>query len=246
MICNNATANNNVKVSIVTIVFNDKNGLVKTLESIKKQTYKNIEYIIIDGNSTDGTIEVIKDNDQYITAWISEQDKGISDAFNKGISRCTGDIVFFLNAGDTFIDNTIVTKVVKEWSNDKVDVLFYKVKVNEDTFIPGNKYKDREEDIWNEGQVPHQGAFIRREVFQSIGGFNLEYRIRMDFEFFARCKKNTCSYKYVPDIIVDYEMGGTSMKKSNRATFWKEGMSIKFLYNIPLHTKDIIKVVIFR
>lgn len=237
---------NPTKVSIITIVYNNLEGMKKTLNSIAKQTYPNIEHIVIDGGSTDGTLEVINDNAERISSFVSERDNGIADAFNKGLRYVTGDIVFFLNSGDALLREDTIKEVVLDWEENKVDVLFYKVKVSDKDYIPANHYKDKQDKIWAMSDVPHQGAFIKKSVFEKIGGFNTEFRIRMDFEFFAKCNVNKCSYLYYPRVIVSYEPGGTSMQSSNRKRFWNEGMSVKHLYNIPLTYKDVLKTVIYK
>lgn len=238
--------NEEVKVSIITIVYNNLKGLKRTIESISKQTYTNIEFIVIDGASTDGTVDFIKANTNLITRYISEKDNGISDAFNKGLHNVTGDLVFFLNSGDTFINRDVVSEVVHEWNDNQVDVLFYKVQVSESVFIPSNSYKDNQKEIWEMSDVPHQGAFIKSSLFKKVGEFNIDYQIRMDFEFFARCKVKKCTYYFNPKIIVSYEPGGKSMMKSNRKKFWNEGMAVKYLYSIPLTYKDKIKTVLYK
>lgn len=236
---------NKIKISIITIVYNNVTGIKRTIESITNQTYPNIEFIVIDGGSSDGTVEFIRDNIDKISFWISEKDEGIADAFNKGLAHVTGDLVFFLNSGDTFIDSKVVNNVVNKWLENQVDILFYKVQVTDKIYIPSNEYKDDEKSIWKMADIPHQGAFIKSNLFKNIGIFNINYQIRMDFEFFARCKLNKCTYHFIPQVIVSYEPGGKSMISSNRKKFWKEGMSVKYLYDIPLTYKDKIKAVLY-
>ncbi|KGX90996.1 glycosyltransferase family 2 protein [Pontibacillus marinus] len=238
--------NKSPKVSIITISYNNLKGLERTIKSVLKQTYQNIEFILIDGASNDGTDDLLKSYSKKVSFWISEKDKGIADAFNKGLKHVTGDCVFFLNSGDVFVNDNVISNVASEWEYNPVDVLFYKVQVSKNVFIPAKELKDDVEKIWNLATVPHQGAFINSEVFKELGGFNTNFEIRMDYEFFARCKSNHCTYKYVPETIVSYEAGGKSMLIENRKKFWKEGMSIKHLYNIPITYKDMVKAVIYR
>ncbi len=102
---------NQPKVSIVTVVYNDAKGLEKTIKSVINQTYKNVEFIIIDGGSTDGTVEIIKKYEDYIDYWVSEEDKGIYDAMNKGIKAATGTWINFMNAGDVFVDCEVLSSI---------------------------------------------------------------------------------------------------------------------------------------
>lgn len=232
-----------MKVSIITITYNCCESLQKTIDSVNMQAYEDIEYIIIDGASTDGTIEVIKKNESNISFWKSEPDKGISDAFNKGIAVATGELIFFLNAGDEFLNPDVVSNAVDEWNRNQVDVLFYKVHVTNGKSIPGDSFKDNALKIWEACQVPHQGAFVRMSVFDKVGTFDLFYKIRMDYDFWARCKKADCSFKYIPRVIVRYESDGTSMQIRNVKRFEREGMCIRRKYGIQNTTMDVIMLV---
>lgn len=230
------------KISIITITYNNINGLRKTVESvICQEDYSSIEYIIIDGASSDGTVEYLNTLPTEIK-WISEVDRGISHAFNKGIKRATGDSIIFLNSGDELVDRFVISKAIKKWENSKVDLLSFRVQVTDNIYIPCD---DNENKIKETCDMPHQGTFISRELCESVGGYSEEYRIRMDYHFFAKCKKNGATFKYIPEVIVKYEPGGVSMKKENRVRFWKEGMSVKYMYGLPIVFKDIIKTFIF-
>ena len=230
------------KISIITIAYNNLSGLKRTVESVYLQTaFDKIEYIIIDGASSDGTVEYLKSLPHSII-WISEPDRGISHAFNKGIERSSGEMILCLNSGDIFADNTVVEKVMNDMEDLEADIFSYKVKVTESVFIPST---DDEGKIWNGCEEPHQGTFVRRRVYDEIGGYSEEYKIRMDYHFFARCKKNNYSFKYYPDIIVEYEPGGTSMAIENRRRFWREGMSVKMMYDIAPTIKDFCKAIIY-
>lgn len=238
--------NKKTKVSIITITYNNKNGLEKTIKSVIQQNYSNIEYIVIDGKSVDGTLDVLNFYNKKISFWISEADKGISDAFNKGIKNAHGELLYFLNSGDSLVDFNCITKVVERWEKNKTDIITFKVKVDDGIFIPANKYKDNSKLIWSLAELPHQGTFIKRNIFEHLGYYDLNYNIRMDYEFFARCVKNKCTFQYIPQVICDYEIGGKSMQKSNRIKFWTEGMAIKYLYKMKITYKDIIKGVVYK
>lgn len=221
-------------ITIITIVYNCESGIEKTIKSVLEQDYKSIEYIIIDGASTDSTMTVVNKYRDKINKVISEKDRGISDAFNKGVKEATGDIILFLNAGDVFCNNSILQCVAKDWQNNRPDILFYKVVVGEKRYIPPKEYGEDAKRIWNECQIPHQGAFIRKEVFEKVGLFNIFFKIRMDYDFFARCIKAECSYEYIPKTIVRYEIGGTSMMTDNAITYYREGVAIKLLYGFKI------------
>ena len=114
----------NIKISIITVVYNGKDTLAQTIESVISQDYANIEYIIIDGNSTDGTQGIIKEYGHRISYWMSEPDRGIYDAMNKGIEYASGDVIAFINSGDTYEDN-ILSEVVKDFKTEteNIDIL---------------------------------------------------------------------------------------------------------------------------
>ena len=230
------------KISIITITFNNLEGLRKTVNSVVTQTsYNNIEYVIIDGNSTDGTKQYLHTLSESI-CWISESDKGISNAFNKGLERVSGDYIFCLNSGDTFVNSNVISKVIEQLEKSNVDILSYKVRVNSKTCIP--QIED-ERVIFETCDMPHQGTFVSRKIYDIVGGYSEEYHIRMDYHFFARCKKENASFKYISQVIVNYEPGGVSMKPENRIKFWKEGMSIKYMYGLQVTIKDMIKTILW-
>lgn len=226
-------------ISIITITFNNLEGLKRTVNSVLLQSAKDkYEYIIVDGGSTDGTLEYLKKLPDSVK-WISEKDRGISDAFNKGIKKATGDAILMLNSGDTFVDNSIIERVVNEWTKENVDILSYKVQVDDNTFIPSLNDSQKIKLLCEE---PHQGTIVSKSVYEDIGGYSEEFKLRMDYHFFARCKEKNYKFAFIPIIIVNYEPGGVSMKIENRRKFWEEGMAVKFKYHIRLSFKDYIKI----
>lgn len=230
-------------ISIITINFNNQEGLQKTIDSVLKQTkFDKIEYIVIDGGSTDGSYGILKSLPKNIK-WISEKDNGISDAFNKGLKFATGNFILFLNSGDYFINNCIIERILPILENSPVDMVSFKVQVSKDIYIPSS---DNKNVIYKTCTEPHQGTFVSRELYKKIGFYSEEYKIRMDYQFFARCRNYGATFKYVDKVIVKYEEGGVSMKKENRIRFWKEGMSVKFHYNLPVELKDYAKLLIYR
>ena len=229
--------------SIITISLNNVNGLRKTVESVLSQSgFDSVEYIIVDGNSNDGTKEYLLTLPKKIK-WISEKDSGISCAFNKGLKIASGDAVLFLNSGDTFCNEKSIETATKDWIASKTDILSYKVLVKEGLFIP---MSDNQKSIWEKCELPHQGTFVSRNVYTQIGGYSEEYRIRMDYHFFARCRKAGFSFRYIPQIIANYEPGGVSMSEKNRMRFWREGMAVKMLYDLSFEAKDSMKFLLYH
>ena len=231
-----------MKLSIVTICYNNLLGLQKTVKSVLSQSrFDLVEYIIIDGASLDGTIDYLKRLPKTVK-WTSEKDSGISEAFNKGIRKATGDFVLMLNSGDCFIDDKVIEHVAHDWERYKVDILSYRVRVSPEVSIPST---DNIQEIYDSCTMPHQGTFVAKKCYDIIGCYAEEYRIRMDYHFFARCRKQNFTFMYIPHDIVLYEAGGTSMAVKNRVRFWKEGMAIKFMYNIKVTLKDIAKFFVY-
>lgn len=231
------------KFSIITINLNNFKGLIRTIESIEKQTYKNFELILIDGNSKDGSAKIINLFPKVITYFSAETDSGISEAFNKGINKASGNVYFFLNSGDEFLNENVLNQVNQLWRNN--DILFFKVLVNKSTTIPSKRYGDNEAKIIKLVEIPHQGAFISSTIFKKNIRYNVDYKIRMDYEFFSRCQKLGYNFKFIPDYIVKYEEGGKSMNKKNRYLFWKEGITVKFIYGLQITFKDILKFLLY-
>ena len=231
-----------MKFSVITINYNNLSGLKKTVESVLSQKKRElIEYIIVDGASTDGSVEFLKTLPDDII-WKSEKDNGISDAFNKGVRQSKGDAVLMLNSGDTFINDSVMVLIAHDWSKYNVDILSYRVIVSPNVYIPAT---NNEKEIFESCTMPHQGTMVARRCYDKIGLYSEDYKIRMDYHFFARCKNNNCSFKYLPKDVVLYEAGGTSMALGNRPRFWKEGISVKFLYNIKISAKDVVKFLFY-
>lgn len=237
--------NKEIKITIVTVCYNSKHLIENTIKSVISQNYNNYEYIIIDGASTDGTIDVIEQYRDRVDFYSSEKDLGISDAFNKGIKASKGDLICFLNAGDYFLDNNVLSKVSTDWKND-VDILFYQMRVGKDGITPPKKLNDNEQKIWEELEVPHQSCFCKRSLFEELGYFNVGIRIRMDFDFFARCKLFNKNYKYIPEIITQYDDNGVSANINNRIRFAEEALYIKKLYGLKVTIKDYLRVLKWR
>lgn len=154
-----------MKISIITINYNNIVGLKKTVESVICQSsFKSIEYIIIDGGSTDGTVDFLKTLPHNII-WLSEKDRGISHAFNKGVQLCTGDAILCLNSGDFFVNTEVVSKVIADWEKCNVDILSYKVRVTDGKYIPNTNIPDK---IYNTCIEPHQGTFVSKKSTRKL------------------------------------------------------------------------------
>jgi glycosyltransferase involved in cell wall biosynthesis len=201
--------NKNPLISIITVVFNGANLIEDTILSIINQTYKNIEYIIIDGGSTDGTVDIIKKYEDKITFWISEKDNGIYDAMNKGTLKAKGEWLNYMNAGDRFYKNTTVEEVSKELnaSNDAVviygdtEMIFHE----HDRYIrhakkDGHKYHH---------QFVHQSSFIRRSIAVQYP-YDISFKIAGDTDFFSKIYNAGYKFIKINNIISIFNSDGIS------------------------------------
>lgn len=204
------------KISIITVCFNSEQTIKGTLESIKNQDYNNIEFIIIDGGSGDGTLKVIENSGVSVAKLISEPDGGIYDAMNKGLRIVSGDIVGFLNADDQYATHSVLSQVVKKFEEEKLDAVLgdvaYFHKSN-----PGRIVRRYRSDGFSParlawGWMPaHPALFLSRSVIQRVGYFKSEYRIAGDFDYIARAfYGGNLKYYYIPEILVRMQDGGVS------------------------------------
>lgn len=177
------TVSGDCLVTIITVVLNEKYGLEKTIQSVINQTCKNIEHIIIDGGSTDGTLDVIKKYQHVIHAWISEPDKGIYDAMNKGIRLANGEWVNFMNAGDVFYDSDTLNSLKKYFLQDS-SLIYGDVRINYDHF-ERTQYAKSLSLLWRGGVYCHQSGFIKKQILAKLM-FNLDYNLAADYELLCR------------------------------------------------------------
>ncbi|MDR3653779.1 MAG: glycosyltransferase family 2 protein [Paludibacter sp.] len=195
-----------LKLTIITINLDNAEGLRKTIESVVSQTFTDYEYIVIDGASTDNSIDVIKQYEDQITYWVSEPDTGIYNAMNKGILKASGEYLQFLNSGDWLVDNSILTNIFI--SNVNVDILYGNVLLPYDeNRIDIRKGCNREKLTLKDfvfDTICHQAAFIRRNLFENNGLYDESYKMSSDILFFAKAIVNgRATYKYI-DISVSY------------------------------------------
>jgi glycosyltransferase involved in cell wall biosynthesis len=197
---------NSPLVSIVTIVYNGEKYIGDTIKSVIGQTYKNIEYIIIDGGSTDGTLGVIKGFGSSVTSLISEKDEGISDAFNKGVKMAKGEIIGIINADDWY-EKDAVEKAVKKM--EEADIVYGDMRLwkdgKADFVLKGDK-----EFIEKEMTVNHPTVFIRRTCYEKFGFFDKDYRCAMDYDLLLRFKVNNCRFGRVPEVLANMRWEGFS------------------------------------
>jgi glycosyltransferase involved in cell wall biosynthesis len=203
-------------ISLITVVFNGEELIAETLRSAVTQSYKNIELVIVDGASKDKTLEVAKQFQSHIGTLISEPDKGIYDAMNKGIKAAKGEWVYFLNAGDSFYDDRVLEDIFTKHDLTHTDLIYAKVQTkNEPTgidYITGESITFS--DFFSRYPICHQATFTRKTAFAEIGFYDIQYRLVADTEWFARFFK-TQPYKalFIDRVIAFYDIQGTTYHK---------------------------------
>lgn len=203
-----------MKISIITACYNADATIERTIKSVLNQSYKNIEYIIVDGGSSDKTLDIIERYSQGISNMVSEPDKGIYDALNKGVMLATGDFIGFLHADDAFASSHVIKKIAHLASNS--DAVYGDLQ-----YVSENDKVIRH---WESGlfslkalkrgwMPPHPTLYIKRELYNQIGHFNLEYKIASDYDFMLRLLSvPNIKVSYLPEVVVLMRVGGASNK----------------------------------
>jgi glycosyltransferase involved in cell wall biosynthesis len=205
-----------MKISVITVCYNSARTLERSLQSVAEQDWSEVEHIVIDGASTDGTEELLENFRSSLAHLVSEPDQGIYDAMNKGLAHATGDIICFLNADDQYASANVLSKVASMMRERKLDALMGDVgffnegnfsrmvrRYRSDRFHPSRL-------AW--GWMPaHPALFLRKEVVQRVGRFKTDYRIAGDFEFIVRTfHGHSLRYRHVPEVLVYMQTGGVS------------------------------------
>lgn len=224
-----------MRISVITINFNNKEGIQKTIDSVLSQTCCDFEWIIIDGGSTDGSRDIIVQNAQHFTFWCSEPDRGIYNAMNKGIKHATGDYCFFLNSGDC-LNGDCLKDVMPQL---KGDVIVGRVKSAED----GALSYSYDNSTFSFSQLysysfPHQASFIKRDLFIRHGFYDENYRILSDWKFFLQLLlKEKVRLTFIPDVISVIDYNGIS--KTNKDLFATEKNRLRDELFPPYMIRDL-------
>lgn len=219
-----ATSDERPLFSIITIVYNGQKTLERTIQSVINQTNKDLEYIIIDGGSTDGTIDILKKYNDHIDYWLSEPDEGISDAFNKGVKLAKGQFVGILNADDWYEQDAC--EIIAKNIDDKSDVYFGDCRIwNAESSSVG---KSDARKIHTKMSIYHPTCFVRNACYVKYGAFSKKYKISMDYDLLLRLKGNGCTFKYIDQVIANFQLGGVSNLNKHKGA--KESFAIKNVY----------------
>lgn len=199
------------RVSILTVVYNGAAHLESTIKSVISQDYPDIEYVVIDGGSTDGTLDIVERYKTHIAYFVSERDGGIYDAINKGIAKCTGDVIKIQNADDVLLPSSV--KSAMEHLNrlpvtDPVILIGHSHVLDSAGLVVG-EITERPVFLGFES-FNHPSWYVTSEVYRRLGGYSLKYRIASDFEYFLRAKKRGIRILRVPLVLAGYRKGGAS------------------------------------
>ena len=202
-----------VTIDIVTVCLDSSATIARCLDSVRKaRNYVN-NFVVIDGVSTDGTLDILGRNQDIISTLVSEPDQGIADAFNKGISRCRSDFVLILNADDWLVDDAL-DKVSADLSlqDEVVSPLLSSYQANELVGL----FRSIPEHIPRYNSMLHPGALVRRDLYDTLGGYDPQLRVAMDYDFFCRCYRNGRSIRVVDLPLVCFSEGGKSRQLKYR------------------------------
>ena len=195
--------------SIITINFNNESGLRRTIESVVRQTYEDFEYIIIDGGSMDGSLEVIKEYANRLDYWVSERDRGIYHAMNKGVAQAHGDYCLFMNSGDLFYDDMVLSSIANYNCYEDIVVGYAAIKKGNGIISPPPVGELTFYHLYS-GSIPHQASFIKTELLRKYP-YDEKLRISSDWKFFVQTLiLDNCSIRYLDVFVVRYDMDGIS------------------------------------
>jgi len=243
---------NNPKISIITISYNCEKEIEGTIQSVINQTYTNKEYLIIDGGSTDGTMAIVEQYHDNIDIIVSEPDKGRSDAFNKGISRATGEYIVMINAGDLLADdalNKFAIAIIPGYDVIKGNTILWNSK---------SGYKSIEHPIIKYHSIPfnfhvcHQSTYISKNAYEKYGDYKINYKIAMDFELMLRFTSKGAKFLKIDENLAIFRLGGISQTADE--TRFKEmksamltnghGTICTFVFMVYLHIRTNVRVLL--
>lgn len=209
-----------MKISVITVCYNSEKTIRRTIESVLNQKYPDTDYIIIDGESTDGTVNIIREYEKEIAYWCSEKDNGIYDAMNKGINKSKGDIIAFMNSDDWY-ENNIFEEVAIYFQKTNIEILYgdYNIVWSDNLTEKVCLDELNLNNLYYKNMLCHQAVFMKRELFNRVGMYNLCYKFAADYEWILRAYLNHVKFGYFPKVICYFRFGGASAvyKKSGAA-----------------------------
>lgn len=230
----------NKLLSIIMVVFNAKESIEQTILSVINQSYKDVEFVVIDGGSTDGTVDIIKKYENKITYWISESDKGIYDAMNKGVKCAKGNYMYFLGAGDLVLD--VLDQIAVNFVDDN-KILYGNVYRTDFSQLYDGKFSQLKFAVKN---ICHQSIFYPSSVFKSYQ-YNLKYKIQADYDLNIRCYgSGKFTFKYLPVTVAIYEGGGYSDSNIDYIFFQDKIQIVKSNFSMIVYYYVLIRTTIAR
>ncbi len=234
-----------MKVSIITVSYNSEKTIRDTIKSVLSQKYTNIEYLIVDGGSTDGTVNILKEYEPFFKGrlkWVSEPDKGLYYAINKGINNVTGELVNILNSDDFYIDSEVIELVVKTIKSQNVDSIYSDLyivdPINTNKIIRNCTYKNfKKGDFFKGWHPPHPSFFVKKKIYDNLGNFDTTFKIAADYDFMLRAfEVNNISSVYLSTHTIKMRNGGLSTYSlKNRLSSQKECLNSFEKYNLKLN-----------
>ncbi|MCG9793928.1 glycosyltransferase family 2 protein [Flavobacterium algicola] len=237
-------------ISIITVCYNAVNIIEQTILNVIDQDFKSFEYIVVDGGSTDGTIDIIEKYQDNITVWLSERDKGIYDAMNKGLKIAKGEWCYFMNAGDYFYDLNLLTQFASRCKESKYPIIVGKVEVFNNDQTSSGYYPSFQDDIVNynprylfNAHLCHQALFVKTESYRAVGGFDLDYKVFSDFNTIISIIEASGGLDKVDIIFSKYNLDGVSADYKNAMKLFVESelilkkhgdKSSQFIYYVRL------------
>jgi len=236
-----------LKISIITVSYNNKDTIEDTILSVKGQDYDNVEYIVIDGASNDGTVEILKSHRENLSKMVSEPDEGIYYAMNKGIELASGDIIGFINADDVLASPQVLSNVARVLEDEKLDSCFsdlvYVKPDNLEKVVRFWQSSPFQAESFSDGwSPPHPTFYVKRRVYEEFGMFDLNYHMGNDIELMMRfLERYRISTRYVPQVWVKMRLGGVSNSSlQNIFTQNKEIVRSARCNRVPLVVHDFI------
>ena len=242
-----------MKISIITPTYNSEKTISRTIESIISQNYSDLEYIIIDGASSDNTKNIVLNyKDKININFISEPDKGIYDAMNKGIKIATGEIIGILNSDDLLDNSNILLKVSEIFNNPNIDAVYGDIKYFSKNISEITRYWEageyKESKLNNGWIIPHPSLFLRKSIYNKFGLFNTNLKIAADYEFILRLLKiNKINIKYIHEVFVKMYNDGTSGRNiKQRIKGWKELKEAWKINSLKIPSFFILRRLVYK
>ena len=234
-----------MKITVITAVYNNKKTIKDALESILSQSYKNVELIVIDGGSTDGTVDIVHTFGDKIDTFVSEPDNGIYDALNKGIGLATGDVIGFLNSDDVYAHDRVLEKIARAFQHEHADSVYgdlnYVLRNDISKVIRHWKSHEYTPKKLRQGWMPpHPTFYVKREIYEKYGGFDTSFKIAADYDSILRfLGLHHISTTYVPEVLVKMRLGGVS-NRDLKSILKKSGEDYKALKKNGIGGKRVV------